>query len=186
MAGLFIQKVNLQVDRNQMLQDLSQLLTHCPWPAGNQIGLTHRPNAKNFWLDACGSLYDYEQQTFSGNEKEYSEWHSLCPTYTKQIVLDAAAQCQASVGRVRYMRLMPKTGLTVHRDSEHRLHYVLETNAHSYVCNHMENAALCRHLPADNNFHLVDTTQDHFVYNGGKTPRIHLVICLTLPETQDK
>ena len=110
----------------------------------------------------------------------------MCPAYTKQIVLDAAAKCQASVGRVRYMRLMPKTGLTVHRDSEHRLHYVLETNPYSYVCNHLENAALCRHLPADNNFHLVDTTQDHFVYNGGKTERIHLVICLTLPNTQDK
>ena len=186
MAGLFIKKVIHEVDRAQMLEDLETVLALSPWSATNQIGLTHRPGAQDPWQDAVGSLYDYEQQILHSKESEYSEWNAQCPEYTKTIIQQVAAQNSAGIGRVRYMRLMPKAGLTVHRDAEYRLHYVLQTNPYSYVCNHMENAALCRHLPDDNSFHLVDTTQDHFVYNGGKTERIHLVICLTLPVPQDK
>jgi hypothetical protein len=38
-------------------------------------------------------------------------------------------------------------------------------------------SAKCYHIPADGYFYKVDTTKDHFVYNGGWEPRIHLVIC---------
>jgi hypothetical protein len=78
------------------------------------------------------------------------------------------------------MRLMPKTGLSVHADFECRYHYVLETNKYAYfgeAVNDNELSAKCYNIPADGSFYRVDTTKEHFVYNGGWEPRIHLVIC---------
>ncbi len=40
-----------------------------------------------------------------------------------------------------------------------------------------ELSAKCYNIPADGSFYRVDTTKEHFVYNGGWEPRIHLVIC---------
>ena len=78
------------------------------------------------------------------------------------------------------MRLMPKTGLTVHADFEMRYHYALVTNPNAFFGEkggENDVAATCYHIPADGNFYRVDTTRHHFVYNGGWEPRIHLVIC---------
>jgi hypothetical protein len=75
------------------------------------------------------------------------------------------------------MRLMPKTGLSVHADSSVRYHFVLKTNPHAYIAHTFQAGALCFHIPADDTFYKVDTTKHHFVYNGGHEPRIHLVVC---------
>jgi uncharacterized RmlC-like cupin family protein len=78
------------------------------------------------------------------------------------------------------MRLMPKTGLTVHADFETRYHYVIKTNPNAFFGEKIEEnevAAVCYHMPADGHFYHVDTTRPHFVYNGSFEPRIHLVIC---------
>ena len=37
--------------------------------------------------------------------------------------------------------------------------------------------ANCYHLPMDGQWYKVDTTKTHWVYNGGDSPRIHLVVC---------
>jgi photosystem II stability/assembly factor-like uncharacterized protein len=85
------------------------------------------------------------------------------------------------LGRVRIMRLMPKRGLTVHRDTSVRYHLVLKTNIDSFFgfrdfLNKDGAVAKCYHMPANGYFYKVDTTKFHFVYNGGKTERIHIVI----------
>jgi hypothetical protein len=147
---------------------------------GNQLGITHRPGVENIWLDASGSLYDKNLQKFTGKESEFTEWNKYLPSYTKSIIQELSNYENTTFGRIRFMRLMPKTGLSVHPDFEHRYHLALETNKYAYFGEHIGSsdvAAKCYHIPADSYFYKVDTTREHFVYNGGWEPRIHLVIC---------
>jgi hypothetical protein len=184
----FIQKLEYTANLDQMKADLDLLLSKTPWPAedfvlkssGNQIGLTHRPNAKNIILDASGSLYDKEKKRFVAKESDFTEVNPDVGQYTKKILSNLAGCENTKFGRIRYMRLMPKTGLSIHADLEMRYHYALETNSYALFGDASpseELAAKCYHIPADGHFYKVDTTREHFVFNGGWEPRIHLVIC---------
>lgn len=176
--GTFTQKLSLNIDADQMLADFNTVLSLCPWPIGNQISLRHRVGATDLWTDAAGSLYDYDADIHKANESVFTEWHPAAPEYLRSIISTLLDQYQWSIGRVRYIRLLPKTGLTVHKDLEPRFHYVLNTNQYCYVCDSQpKNHAICYHLPADGSFYQIDTTRNHHVYNGGTTERIHLVIC---------
>lgn len=178
---MFIKKLELTADVDQVSKDLDHVLTLTSWGTENQIGLTHRKQPqKDIWKDCIGSLYDREKGIDIANESDFSELNSLTPEYIKSKILELASAQNFSIGRVRFMRLMPKTGLTVHSDTSVRYHLVLKTNPTAYIA-HTFNAgnvaALCFHIPADGSFYEVDTTRQHFVYNGGLEPRIHLVIC---------
>jgi hypothetical protein len=184
----FITKTNFKCDLSKVKQDLEQLLQVYPWPEmnkekllpGNQIGITYRPDAEDIWLDASGSLYNKELKKFTGQEQDFSLWNPHVPNYTRQILEALAEHESTKFGRIRFMRLMPKSGLSVHPDFEQRYHLVLDTNKYAYFGEHVGNedlAAKCYHIPADEYFYKVDTTREHFVYNGGWEPRIHLVIC---------
>jgi hypothetical protein len=185
----FITKTSYQINLSQMQEDLRELLSVHPWPEinfekklpGNQLGITHRPNASDIILDSSGSLYDAETKQFRGKESDFTQWNLDTPSYTKQVIENLAAQEGTSFGRIRFMRLMPKTGLSVHRDFNYRYHLAIDTNKYAYFGEHTDSEiyARCYHIPADGYFYKVDTTRDHFVYNGGWEPRIHLVICET-------
>ncbi len=182
---MFIKKLELNADLDQVRRDVDNILTLQPWPEGNQIGLNYRPNASNPWLDAAGSRY----VKFSGQtplEKDFSVWNPAVPAYITQQVelLKAAENC--GLGRVRIMRLMPKTGLSVHFDVETRFHLVIKTNPNAYIAHCVKEArtdsvlpstSISYHMPADGHWYEVDTRQMHYVYNGGHEERIHLVAC---------
>lgn len=176
---MYITKTSHSVDLTQVQSELDYLISNRPWPQWNQLGMRHRPGAKDVFLDAHGSLYDREQGKFIAKESDFTEWNPLLPQYTKQILEDLAAKENFTFGRVRFMRLLPKTGLSVHPDFEQRYHLVLKTNPHAFfgfTVQGQEETARCYHIPADSHFYKVDTTKEHFVYNGGWEPRIHLVI----------
>jgi hypothetical protein len=184
----FITKTESSCDLEKIKQDLNSVLSIYPWPnmtpeklmPGNQIGLTHRPNAEDVWLDSSGSLYDKKLKEFVGAESDFSLWNPHTPTYTRQVLEALSIAEKTKFGRIRFMRLMPKTGLSIHADFEKRYHLVIETNTNALFGEKVvddELAAKCYHIPADGYFYKVDTTKDHFVYNGGWEPRIHLVIC---------
>ena len=176
---MYITKTSHSVDLTQVQAELDYLISNRPWPQWNQLGMRHRPGAKDVFLDAHGSLYDREQGKFIAKESDFTEWNPLLPQYTKQILEDLAAKENFTFGRVRFMRLMPKTGLSVHPDFEQRYHLVLKTNPHAYfgfTVEGQEEVARCYHIPADGYFYKADTTKEHFVYNGGWEPRIHLVV----------
>jgi|Laugrespbdmm15sd_2_1035082.scaffolds.fasta_scaffold00184_4 hypothetical protein len=176
--SVFIKQIKFQADHNQMIADLETVLALHPWANSNQIALRHRTGAEDEWLDAVGSFYDYDNNVYLAQEAEFSNWNQGIPEYTKNQIIALAEQQRFDVGRVRYMRLPPKTGLTVHTDSNVRFHYVLTTNPFSYVCvSKNTGMAFCQHVPANGIFYKVDTRLEHFVYNGGMTERIHLVIC---------
>jgi len=184
----FIQQLEYTANLDQMKADLDTLLAKTPWPSmdlvsqapGNQIGVTYRIGAKNIILDASGSLYDKEKKLFIAKESDFTEINPNIGQYTKNILATLAEQEHTKFGRIRYMRLLPKTGLSIHADLEMRYHFVLETNRYALFGDaspDLDMAAKCYHMPADGHFYKVDTTREHFVFNGGWEPRIHLVIC---------
>lgn len=185
----FITKTNFTADHRQMHQDMLDFINNAGgWPeaqtingkyySGNQVGLKCRRDAEFPLLDSIGSLYDKENKVFLSTERDFSQWVDNVPTYTRERIEDLELYRGIKFGRIRYMRLMTKTGLSVHFDTETRYHYVLDTNINSFFGEKTEGelAARCYHLPADNCFYHVDTTRKHFVYNGGWEPRIHLVL----------
>lgn len=183
---MFIKKTNYQSDVNLITNDLRKILTLTQWEPMNQIGLNHRPGTVNVWSDGAGSLYDRKNKTYLGSELDFNIWNSECPIYVKTQIQELAKSENIDVGRVRYMRLKPKTGLSVHQDAEYRYHFVIETNPYAYIShkidlklNHSDVPVetVSYHLPKDGCWYLVDTTQVHYVYNGGDTDRIHLVVC---------
>lgn len=182
----FIQRTNTKADLNLMLQDFEAVISAIGWPkkvdafgrtlSSNQIGLTHRPGAEDQSLDNVGSLFGQ----IVAKESEFSEFNDLLGSYTRNAIMQLCKDEGIEVGRIRYMKLQEKTGLTVHKDSEVRYHFVLKTNPNAFFGEKVEDsdlAAKCYHIPADGCFYKVDTTRDHFVYNGSRSDRIHLVIC---------
>jgi hypothetical protein len=185
----FITKTNFIADYQLMHKDMIDFINNAGgWPeaqtingkyySANQIGLKCRKNCEYPLIDSSGSLYDKEKGIFTGHERDFTEWVDNTPEYTKQRIQDLELYHNIKFGRIRYMRLMTKTGLSVHFDTEMRYHYVLETNINSFFGEKTEGelAARCYHLPTDSHFYIVDTTRNHFVYNGGWEPRIHLVL----------
>lgn len=176
---MFIEKLNLTADLTTVEKNLSVILNAATWSDKNQIGLTHRPEATDVWHDSTGSLYDRITNVELIKESEFSELNSATPEYLSYMLNELCKAQDIKIGRARFMRLLPKTGLTVHADNSERYHLVVKTNKDAFIAQTMINssiAAVCYHLPADSTFYRVDTTKKHFVYNGGATERIHLVI----------
>jgi hypothetical protein len=178
---MFIKKLDIATDIDLMQSSLEEVLTMTQWGVENQIGLSHRKILeKDIWKDCIGSLYDQETGLDIANENDFAQLNTNTPSYLKSKLEELAIAENIKIGRVRFMRLLPKTGLSVHADTSVRYHYVLKTNPHAYVAHTFQAghvSALCFHIPADGQFYKVDTTKHHFVYNGGKESRIHLVIC---------
>jgi hypothetical protein len=180
----FISKTNLSIDIEKVNDDLKHLLKFFHWslpasPIHNQIGIRHRANAENIWLDASGSLYNTELGRFTGQEGDFSEWNPHLPEYTRSVIEQLMLEENIKIGRARFMLAPPRQGLTVHRDFEMRYHLVLKTNPNAFFGERVDEGELtakCYHVPADGYFYKVDTTRDHFIYNGGKEDRIHLVL----------
>jgi len=176
-----IEKLDFKANMAQVLNDIDTIIKMSPWDDDHQIGLTHRPNAENLWKDAVGSLYTATGKSNGASEYQFTELNSQVPETLKTLLLNFAQSQGIKLGRVRIMRALPKRGLTVHRDTTVRYHLVLKTNIDSFFgfrdLKQVDGVvAKCYHMPANGHFYKVDTTKFHFIYNGGKTERIHLVI----------
>ena len=176
-----IEKLDFKIDLPSIAKDVETVINMARWDEDNQIGLTHRPGAKSLWKDAVGSLHNSNYVDHSTSESEFTEINYLIPDTLKQMLLGFAKFQGIHLGRVRIMRLPSKRGLTVHRDTTIRYHLVINTNIDSFFgfrdLRQIDGvAAKCYHIPADGHFYKVDTTKIHFVYNGGKTDRTHIVI----------
>lgn len=175
----FIQRLDITADVDQVLRDLAALLDGTTdWVPGSQIGLRHRPGAENVWKDALGSLTDPSGANRRAWDRDFSQWNDGIPEYTRSMLDQLAAAEGVTWGRVRFMRSMPKTGLSMHVDPEPRYHLVLETNPSAIFAEcYTDRSERCTgyHMPRDGHWYRVDTTREHFIYNGGWTPRIHLL-----------
>src|SRR5271157_6638741 len=100
------------------------------WTQSRQIGLTCRPGAKDRVADAVGSLYDYNTQTFIGNETDYSEFVSeFKDTYFEEIY----STMPFKISRMRLLGLPSRQGYSVHADREYRYHIAITTNPHCTI-----------------------------------------------------
>lgn len=172
-----IEKLSFTADVEQINKDLEEILKVADWGERGQIGLTHRKGAKNLYTDAVGSLY--KDGVKMVDESEFTEINESMPFYTNLILKEFAKFQRIKLGRIRFMRLLPNHGLSIHRDETERYHLVVKTNVNALFGfrTFKEGAvAHCYHMPQDNHFYKVDTTKFHFVYNGGQTERIHIVI----------
>jgi len=175
-----IEKLAFTGDVEQVKRDLDAVLQMTGWGNYNQISLTHRPGAIDPWTDGLGSLYDKVNKVDIAHEADFTEYNALLPEYTKTLLQYVSKQMNFELGRVRFMKQESKRGLSVHSDTSRRYHLVLQTNPNAFfgfTTARTGITALCYHLPCDGNFYSVDTTKEHFVYNGGWEERIHLVIC---------
>jgi len=178
-----INKTSLQGDFSAIVTDIENIIKNVGWGEKNQIGLNFRPGAENSWFDAVGSLYDKNNKIFIGKENDFTEFNPLSTGLKNE--LDRLVKVEnIKFGRIRIMRLMPHCGLSVHNDLEPRYHLVIKTNPKSYFCfntlpseEDLTIRAQCYHIPADGHWYYADTTKIHWVYNGGETERIHLVVC---------
>ena len=112
--------------------------------------------------------------------EKYSFWNEACPDYTKMAIESLSEYVGFKVHRARYLLLLPGLGLPIHTDSTVRYHFPLITNPKSIFgtvsdIDTFENPQI-EHIPINNFFYQLDTTKPHFVFNAGKSPRIHLVI----------
>ena len=112
--------------------------------------------------------------------KKYSFWNEACPLYTQMVIESLSEYIGFKVHRARYLMLLPGLGLPIHTDSTVRYHFPLVTNPKCIFgtvssIDTFENPQI-EHMPINDYFYQVDTTKPHFVFNAGKTPRIHLVI----------
>ena len=175
---MFLEKLDIKVDLDKVNQDLETILTKTSWH-NNQIGLTYRPGASNLWQDSTGSLYDRVNNIELVKESEFTELNPETPLYLIYILKVLRERQNFKIGRARFMKLKPNTGLSVHADTTERYHLVIKTNKDAFIAHTMKTgilAAACFHMPADATFYKVDTKMHHFVYNGGSEDRIHLVI----------
>jgi len=93
----------------------------------------------------------------------------LMDTYFKN-VYDTLSQ-HFKIGRVRILKLNPRTSLSYHRDPENRLHIPIVTNPGALMIVNNQ----CVHMPANGSVYHMKTTEYHTALNGGDEPRIHLV-----------
>jgi len=176
----FITKLGDSVDLNQVKLDLEHMLSLTAWEPNNQIGIRHRKNSTDQWKDCTGWIYNSIDKKVLATEKDFDQWNDQCPSYMRSMLESLADNNGIRWGRIRLMRLMPKTGLTMHRDDGYRYHLVIETNPNSIFGECFEKMpfrSICYHVPADSHWYKVNTAKEHFVFNGGWTPRIHLVAC---------
>jgi hypothetical protein len=196
----FIKQIDVFANPKLMIDDMNHIINSFGWPLkkgpcgdmipSNQISLRHRQGALNPWSDSNGPLEGGHIDTprpgqailssgMAGKEIDFAFYPEGMPEFTKNKLEELSEKEGVKFGRIRYMRLMPKTGFAVHADNEPRYHFVMVTNPCAYFGEAVPKGdivAQCHHMPVDGYFYKVDTTRPHFVYNGGYEPRIHLVI----------
>jgi len=178
---MFLEKLNLTIDLNQVILDMHEIVNLAGWGDINQISLVHRPNIvdKNEqWRDGIGSLFNGKEKI--AQESDFTVVNELVPEYTKKILNDLAQSQNISIGRARLMNLPIHCGLGVHEDESVRYHLAIVTHKHAYMGVVSKNEmipVMCYHIPADGCFYKADTRMQHFVFNGNRYQRVHLVIC---------
>ena len=139
----------------------------------NCISLTHSSESESdqrgiFWTK--DHTYKEIQVERFVNEEAYKVFEPLLmETYFKNV--HDVLSSHYKIGRVRILRLDPRTSLSYHRDPEARLHIPIITNPGALMI--VDKKAY--HMEADGGVYYVNTTKYHTALNGGTEPRIHLV-----------
>jgi len=165
----------LEIDPDKLNKAYLDLTNQVPFhPVLNQISLNHRPGSLNPFYDGLGSLYDSKTKLPLALETDFTEFNTGLKDgfffFFYRKVLEFVG---GPLGRVRLMRLPPKSCMSLHYDLEVRLHIPIKTNSQAYMV--FRDSGIF-HVPLNGSIYAVDTTQWHTVMNGhSDDERIHLV-----------
>jgi hypothetical protein len=177
---------------SNLLQELEHLLTtkSVSWTGHKQICLnTTADEPDNFSLGAGSLVNDWDNRTINQKtdglqsidiprksviltEKHFT---TLCSQFigTSFEKLYRDLESRYVLGRVRIMKMDPKTCLSWHVDTTPRLHYPLQTQEGCLMVIEDEAKFLPRHA-----WHLTNTVKKHTAFNGSTSTRIHIVACV--------
>ena len=131
-----------------------------------QMSLKHTGKSDNAWFDGIGTLLSKKDDFKILNEE-------LKGTYLEQ-VHDIIAK-DHEFTRMRIMRLFGRSCMSLHFDSENRIHIPVTTNKNCLMI--VDNEVVF--MPADGSAYLVDTTKIHTALNSNLDfERIHLLFDL--------
>ena len=115
------------------------------------------------------------------NESAYKIFEPLLmETYFKNVY--EVLKKHFKIGRLRVLKLEPRTSLSYHRDPENRLHIPIVTNPGALMIVNNE----CVHMPADGTVYQMKTTNYHTALNGGDKARVHLVATILDENPEDE
>lgn len=186
-------KLDLKFDLEKMREALQEITTESGYGGiGSGFYVLPMTCRKNSSLesdnDLSGRFYTRVDDSYQEvardeivDEAEFTELtEAIKGTYFETVHKELAARYP--IGRVRILKKDIYNCNSWHRDPEPRLHIPIYTNPGSlFIVNHH-----CTHLPADGSVYFTDTRGYHTAFNGGETPRIHLVAALAYPEYQPR
>jgi len=128
------------------------------------------------WFAGTGSLYDYNAQQFVGSTASYTQTsEKLAGSYLEMMIKFVeghAAEEGVKIGRVRLMRLLPKTCYTLHTDlEEFRYHIPVQTNNSNFFV--IDNNVY--RMPTAGQLYRFKTNAAHTAVNASTEPRTHIV-----------
>ncbi len=139
-----------------------------------QLSVTSRPGASEPLLDAIGWLPE------DACEADYSVVNE---EFRGGAIEELLNKLPFRHGRVRLMRLAPKTCLSIHADSTRRYHYAVTTSPDCFLVEMQGAEGTFHHIPADGRLYEMDARLTHTAVNTGRDGRVHIVIC-NADETQ--
>ncbi len=150
----------------------------------NCISLTHSTDSITalrgvFWT--MNGDYEEVQVEKYVDETAYKVFEPLLMDSYFKNVYDVLGK-HFKIGRVRVLKLNPRTSLSYHRDPENRLHIPIKTNPGALMIVNNEN----QHMPADGSVYYMKTVNYHTALNGGDEPRIHLVATILDENPEDE
>lgn len=167
----------LRAALNVVLARIDYDRSYGEWGFGT-LPVTRRPGTEGrdqvdlsgrFWTRPDDSYEELPRDEIV-DEAAYSE---LVPEFADTYFEDVLSELRtlATIGRVRINLKQPYNANSWHRDPEPRIHIPIHTNPGCiFIVNRF-----CTHLPADGSTYFTDTRGYHSAFNGGETPRIHLV-----------
>jgi len=158
------------------IESVLQLLDTVPDNWNNQLCVTSRSG--NNLFDGVGSITNYHNST----ERDFNKLNSFFKNTDIERLLTSITQSGYSYGRVRIMKLGPKSVYSYHMDCETRLHFALISNSDNMFI--IDNDVF--RIPVDGFGYHMDTTRYHTAINCGSSNRIHLVIDLLIPVVKVK
>ena len=139
-----------------------------PLKEHGQLSVTSRPGAEKPLLDALGWLPE------DAREADYSVINEEFRGTAIEALLE---KLPFRHGRVRLMRLAPKSCLSIHADSTRRYHYAVTTSPECFLVEVDGTQGRFHHVPADGRLYEMDARLTHTAINASRNPRVHLVIC---------
>jgi hypothetical protein len=165
----------------------------CEWSYNNSISFTYDPNTEADlpWQKAIhGGAIERSRQNNVISRKD--EWYSVfidrfALTEFAEVWKDMNSRIDGGIFRMRLVRMMPRTCLSIHVDFSVRYIIPIVTNKNcltlidqgdtNFVSNDIKiDNVGSYHLPADGGVYRFDACNHHTGFNGGSTPKIQLVI----------